>query len=79
MHLRCSFFERVHILFTHSIYRTQMKISFVYVLIRHMLGEDLESLNLKELQHLEKQLDRTLSQARQRKVCNRMILEYPYT
>nr|POE97061.1 mads-box transcription factor 17 [Quercus suber] len=32
-----------------------------------MLGEDLESLNLKELQHLEKQLDRTLSQARQRK------------
>lgn len=33
-----------------------------------MHGEDLGSLNLKELQHLEKQLDRTLSQARQRKV-----------
>ncbi|GMY07048.1 agamous-like MADS-box protein MADS3 [Fagus crenata] len=32
-----------------------------------MHGEDLGSLNLKELQHLEKQLDRTLSQARQRK------------
>ncbi|XP_050253847.1 agamous-like MADS-box protein MADS3 [Quercus robur] len=40
---------------------------------RHMLGEDLESLNLKELQHLEKQLDRTLSQARQRKT--EMMLE----
>ncbi|XP_035549198.1 agamous-like MADS-box protein MADS3 isoform X4 [Juglans regia] len=34
---------------------------------RHMLGEDLEPLNLKELQNLEKQLDKTLSRARQRK------------
>ncbi|KAM5557217.1 hypothetical protein ABKV19_024552 [Rosa sericea] len=34
---------------------------------RHFLGEDLEKLRLKELENLEKQLDRTLSQARQRK------------
>ncbi|KAG6660353.1 hypothetical protein I3843_03G094600 [Carya illinoinensis] len=34
---------------------------------RHMLGEDLELLNLKELQNLEKQLDKTLARTRQRK------------
>ncbi|XP_054825654.1 MADS-box transcription factor 6-like [Prosopis cineraria] len=34
---------------------------------RHLLGEDLEPLNMKELHSLEKQLDRTLTQARQRK------------
>ncbi|XP_004309241.1 PREDICTED: MADS-box transcription factor 6-like [Fragaria vesca subsp. vesca] len=35
---------------------------------RHFLGEDLDKLRLKELEHLEKQLDRTLSQARERKM-----------
>ncbi|XP_062120558.1 agamous-like MADS-box protein MADS3 isoform X2 [Humulus lupulus] len=34
---------------------------------RHFHGENLEELGLKELQNLEKRLDRTLSQARQRK------------
>lgn len=34
---------------------------------RHFLGENLEELNLKELQNLEKQLDKTLSHARQLK------------
>ncbi|KAK4280431.1 hypothetical protein QN277_012056 [Acacia crassicarpa] len=34
---------------------------------RHLLGEDLEPLNIKELHNLEKQLDKTLTQARQRK------------
>ncbi|KAM5574656.1 agamous-like MADS-box protein MADS3 [Rosa sericea] len=35
---------------------------------RHFLGEDLEKLRMKKLENLEKQLDRTLSQARQRKM-----------
>ncbi|XP_031263650.1 MADS-box transcription factor 6-like [Pistacia vera] len=34
---------------------------------RHFLGEDLEQLSLKDLQEIEKQLDETLYQARQRK------------
>ncbi|XP_020540648.1 agamous-like MADS-box protein MADS3 isoform X2 [Jatropha curcas] len=34
---------------------------------RNMLGEELELLSMKELQKIEKQLDRTLSQARKRK------------
>ncbi|TVT99690.1 hypothetical protein EJB05_54887, partial [Eragrostis curvula] len=34
---------------------------------RHMLGEDLGPLSIKELQQLEKQLEYALSQARQRK------------
>ncbi|XP_006652688.1 MADS-box transcription factor 17 [Oryza brachyantha] len=34
---------------------------------RHMLGEDLGPLSIKELQQLEKQLEYSLSQARQRK------------
>ncbi|RXI08479.1 hypothetical protein DVH24_022623 [Malus domestica] len=34
---------------------------------RHLLGEDLQQLRLKELLVLEKQLDRTLSKARQEK------------
>ncbi|EXC32164.1 MADS-box transcription factor 6 [Morus notabilis] len=40
---------------------------------RHYLGENLEELNLRDLQNLEKQLDRTLSQTRQRK--NDMLAE----
>ncbi|XP_028184843.1 MADS-box transcription factor 6-like [Glycine soja] len=34
---------------------------------RHLLGEDLGPLNIKELQNLKKQLERALAQARQRK------------
>ncbi|XP_003535234.1 agamous-like MADS-box protein MADS3 [Glycine max] len=34
---------------------------------RHLLGEDLGPLNIKELQNLKKQLERALTQARQRK------------
>ncbi|GFP82308.1 mads-box transcription factor 6 [Phtheirospermum japonicum] len=37
---------------------------------RHLLGEDLGPLSLKELQNLEKQLEGALVQARQRKVLN---------
>ncbi|XP_004309243.1 PREDICTED: MADS-box transcription factor 6-like [Fragaria vesca subsp. vesca] len=36
---------------------------------RNFLGEDLDKFRLKELKHLEKQLDRTLSRAKQRKNC----------
>ncbi|KAK6926316.1 Transcription factor, K-box [Dillenia turbinata] len=35
---------------------------------RHLLGEDLGPLNVKELQHIEKQLEGALSQTRQRKI-----------
>jgi hypothetical protein len=35
---------------------------------RHLLGEELGPLSVKELQQLEKQLECALSQARQRKV-----------
>ncbi|KAL6882696.1 hypothetical protein ACP4OV_011386 [Aristida adscensionis] len=41
---------------------------------RHLLGEDLGPLNIKELQQLEKQLEYALSQARQRKQ-TQMIME----
>ncbi|KAJ8752806.1 hypothetical protein K2173_008541 [Erythroxylum novogranatense] len=34
---------------------------------RQMLGEELETLSIKELQKIEKRLDKTLSQARQKK------------
>ncbi|XLT13878.1 hypothetical protein HN51_059568 [Arachis hypogaea] len=34
---------------------------------RHLLGEDLGPLSIKELQNLEKQLEGALAQARQRK------------
>ncbi|CAL5404681.1 unnamed protein product [Camellia sinensis] len=40
---------------------------------RHLLGQDLGSLNVKELQHLEKQIDEGLSKARQKKT--EMMLE----
>ncbi|WVZ86838.1 hypothetical protein U9M48_033562 [Paspalum notatum var. saurae] len=40
---------------------------------RHMLGDDLGSLSIKELQQLEKQLEYALSQARQRKT--QMMME----
>ncbi|KAE8681488.1 MADS-box transcription factor 6 [Hibiscus syriacus] len=35
---------------------------------RHLLGEELDSLTIKELYKIEKQLDRALSQARQKKM-----------
>ncbi|KAG8483011.1 hypothetical protein CXB51_021879 [Gossypium anomalum] len=40
---------------------------------RHLLGEELESLTVKELYKIEKQLDRALSQARQKKT--QLLLE----
>ncbi|XP_022734944.1 MADS-box transcription factor 6-like [Durio zibethinus] len=40
---------------------------------RHLLGEELETLSVKELYKIEKQLDRTLSLARQKKV--QLLLE----
>jgi hypothetical protein len=39
-----------------------------YVSCRHLMGEDLESLNLKELQQLEQQLESSLKHIRSRKV-----------
>lgn len=39
-------------------------------MFRHLLGEDLGPLNVKELQNLEKQLEGALALARQRKVGN---------
>lgn len=47
----------------------QCKYAHIAVFVsRHMLGEDLGPLSIKELQQLEKQLEYALSQARQRKV-----------
>ncbi|XP_038999383.1 truncated transcription factor CAULIFLOWER A-like [Hibiscus syriacus] len=40
---------------------------------RHLLGEELDSLTIKELYKMEKQLDRALSQARQKKM--QLLLE----
>ncbi|XVE58643.1 hypothetical protein DITRI_Ditri04bG0185400 [Diplodiscus trichospermus] len=40
---------------------------------RHLLGEELETLTVKELYKIEKQLDRALSQARQKKT--QLLLE----
>ncbi|XVF09748.1 hypothetical protein REPUB_Repub07fG0122500 [Reevesia pubescens] len=40
---------------------------------RHLLGEELEQLSVKELYKIEKQLDRALSQARQKKM--QLLLE----
>ncbi|XP_061996724.1 agamous-like MADS-box protein MADS3 isoform X3 [Rosa rugosa] len=56
---------------TQNLYQEVSKLKVKYESLqrsqRHFLGEDLEKLRLKELENLEKQLDRTLSQARQRK------------
>ncbi|PKA48020.1 MADS-box transcription factor 6 [Apostasia shenzhenica] len=41
---------------------------------RHLLGEDLGPLSVKELQQLERQLESALSQARQRKVVAKFVL-----
>ncbi|GJN10519.1 hypothetical protein PR202_ga28618 [Eleusine coracana subsp. coracana] len=42
-------------------------ISQNYISYRHLMGEDLESLNLKELQQLEQQLESSLKHIRSRK------------
>lgn len=46
---------------------------------RHLLGEDLGPLSVKELQNLEKQLEGSLSQARQRKVLHLINCVFLYT
>nr|CAB3488022.1 unnamed protein product [Digitaria exilis] len=52
----------------------QCKYAHIAVFVsRHMLGEDLGPLSIKELQQLEKQLEYALSQARQRKT--QMMME----
>ena len=38
------------------------------IFFRHLMGEQLDTLNLKELQHLEQQLDNSLKHIRSRKV-----------
>lgn len=53
-------------------------LTIVAFVSRHMLGEDLGPLSIKELQQLEKQLEYALSQARQRKVWSLCILSYQY-
>ncbi|RDX94742.1 MADS-box transcription factor 6, partial [Mucuna pruriens] len=55
-----SWYQEVSVLKTkyESLQRTQ----------RHLLGEDLGPLNIKELQNIEKQLEKALLQARQRKI-----------
>lgn len=47
--------------------------SYLMFIFRHLLGEDLGLLSIKELQNLEKMLEGTLSQARQRKVSLMLI------
>jgi len=41
---------------------------------RHLMGEDLESLNLKELQQLEQQLESSLKHIRSRKVVTILLM-----
>lgn len=45
------------------------KLSCTNILCRHYMGEDLDSLSLKELQNLEQQLDTALKHIRSKKVC----------
>ncbi|XP_021826961.1 MADS-box transcription factor 6-like isoform X2 [Prunus avium] len=56
---------------TQNLYQEVSKLKVKYESLqlsqRHLLGEDLEKLRLKELVNLENQLDKTLSKARQRK------------
>lgn len=42
--------------------------NFFFFFVRHLMGEQLESLPLKELQQLEQQLDNSLRRIRSRKV-----------
>jgi hypothetical protein len=41
---------------------------------RHLMGEDLESVNLKELQQLEQQLESSLKHIRSRKVVTVLLI-----
>ncbi|XLR61360.1 hypothetical protein HN51_004634 [Arachis hypogaea] len=43
---------------------------------RHLLGKDLGPLSIKELQNLEKQLEGSLAQARQRKLVVNANIDY---
>lgn len=47
---------------------TKPKYYFLIDIYRHFVGEDLDSLSLKELQNLEQQLDSALKHIRSRKV-----------
>eukprot|EP00257_Ricinus_communis_P027555 XP_025014969.1 MADS-box transcription factor 6 [Ricinus communis] len=51
----------------HEVTRLKTKYESLQCCQSHLLGEELGPLSVKELQKIEKQLDRTLSQARQRK------------
>lgn len=53
-----------------------VKTNKIYV-FRHFLGEDLGTLGVKELQKLEKQLEKTLALSRQRKVHMCMNINFP--
>lgn len=44
-----------------------------YMFFRHYMGEDLDSLSLKELHNLEHQLDSALKQIRSRKVIQYLL------
>ncbi|CAN6481013.1 unnamed protein product [Victoria cruziana] len=52
----------------HEVVKLKAKYEALQRCQRHLLGEDLGPLSVKELQQLERQLETALSQARQRKV-----------
>ncbi|XP_010552551.1 PREDICTED: floral homeotic protein APETALA 1-like [Tarenaya hassleriana] len=52
---------------TMEFYRLKAKIELLEKNLRHYLGEDLDSMSLKELQNLEQQLDTSLKHIRSRK------------
>jgi MADS-box transcription factor len=56
----------IYVLFYNE--RNSSKEYFFPHLCRHFMGEDLDSLSLKELQNLEQQLDSALKHIRSRKV-----------
>ncbi|KAL4362402.1 hypothetical protein GQ457_04G012750 [Hibiscus cannabinus] len=62
---------------TQTLYQEVLRLKAKYESLqrsqRHLLGEELESLTIKELYKIEKQLDRALSQARQKKM--QLLLE----
>ena len=47
----------------------------LFFLHRHLMGEELDSLSLKELQNLEQQIDMALKHIRSRKVINNIFLQ----
>ncbi|KAJ7975626.1 MADS-box transcription factor [Quillaja saponaria] len=51
----------------HEVLTLRAKYESLQLLERHLLGEDIEPLNMKELEILENKLDRSLSQIRERK------------